>query len=358
MRSIPNIFSLLAIFATLGQARSDDLNKRIDDFISIATSSQGRALLRDEAAISEALSISSGEGYRGLLERLLSSDDRMEYLVLNEAWKRLAKRNRHASSVASASIFLESNAPQVVDAMSRIMKGSDEPRRGERWSFSSYKPVLEAVGWQGSERLLFYIFNHSPAAGIEVTMEVFGGNISATSRSEILDSAWRYEEGLREPHERLVGEAKLTEFATFSVSLLNEDPILFSPYIGAVLRRERIRNALPDLREKLESTSVLGESFFVDEITPSGFPPIQSNSLDSLVFASSENLPSAEIDNNGKALEIDGENLDFETRDKDSAPGVSLLFSMLIYLALGGAIVVALLLLVRGFWRSRDIAKK
>src|SRR5690606_22295870 len=110
--------------------------------------------------------------------------------------------------------------------------------------------------------------------------------ISATSRSEILDSAWRYEEGLREPRERLVGEAKLAEFATFADSLLNEDPILFSPYVAAVLRRERIRNALPTLREQLESTSALAESFFEDEITPSKFPPIQSKLLDSLVFAS------------------------------------------------------------------------
>lgn len=358
MRRISDIFILLVIWATLGQANADDLNERIDNFISIATSGEGRALLQDDAAISQTLSINGAKGYRVLLDRLLSSEDRMEYLVLNGAWTSLAKQNRHASSVASASIFLESNDPQAVDAMPRIMQSVDEPERGEKWNFSSYKPVFEAAGWKGSERLLSYIFDHSPAAGIEVAMEAFGEDIPAARRREILDSAWRYEEGLREPRERLVSEARLAEFATFADSLLNEDPILFSPYVAAVLRRERIRNALPDLREQLESTSTLGESFFEDEIIPSEFAPIQPKSLDGLVFASSENPPNTEVGFDEKAAEHDEVDLDFETNDEDAAPGVPPSSPRLIYVALGGAIVVALLLFVRGFLRSRGNAKK
>lgn len=287
----------LVLWSWLGQTRANETSDRIEQFLAVAMSTEGREFLKDESAVSEALSLESVDDYRIYINRLLSSEDRMEWLLLKGSWRVLARRNRFSSTIASTSIFMESTEPRVVDAMPKIMKGADAPAaRGGRWNFSSYESILVAVGWENSERLLSYLYEQSPAAALELTLRVFGRSIPDTNQRQILDRAWEFEEGLKAPGEVLVGKIRLQEFADFAKSVMDQDSIFFSPYIAAVLRRERIVNALPDLRERVESASALSRVYFEEEVSPSVFPPVESRALDDLIFASREGAAEIEWD--------------------------------------------------------------
>lgn len=318
MRIREVVFFLLIFSAAIlgSQSKADEIDDRIDSFLTSVVSSKDRSLLEDKNALLKALSVKGPADYRRFIERMLNSGNQIEALVLRNAWKTLALEDRQSSAIASASILLESGDSSVVTSTSDIMRYADDPESDSRWDFSQYNLVLETVGRSESARLLSYMFEQSPAAGLQSVIGVFGDGVSASDKVEILEQAWDIEEGLRKPGDTLVGEKELNAFLSFAESLQEKEPQLFAPYIAAVLLREKLRNVSPELREQLEGSSALARSFFSEEIEQSAFPALQTPIFDELVSLS-ETSERSQPDDTPKERDFEPERGDITAAEAD-----------------------------------------
>lgn len=254
------IFAFLFCFSSAVLRAETGSKDLIRDFLSGKIPEEK---IYDPDFLEKQLGAPDSNAFEQVLKSFQSGISSHEFLIQREIWKTLVKSNPNKGATLYAE-QLAGTAPEKLKAMFEVAASSDYSESSKRpWDFSRYRPILEATKEEPFDRLIAYMLQQSPGDGLKQLVDVYGDDLGAKQKRNIVRKALEITDHLRNhgslfelrssPEESFEEGSMGQRALDFFLELKGLDKWYLDVFIVAALEKSGSSNVSPDLIEYFES---------------------------------------------------------------------------------------------------------
>lgn len=238
-----------------GQLENIQIQEEIDVFFEeIISGERGNEILGDFSALKEQLPYSEGKLLEQLLDSVFRSQSEVEFALKKQAWVTVAREQPSGAAISSSMMLSEEGEEIRVKTLIGIMLDSDYPPSPEEdWNLDKYWPIFKATQENPFYRLVIYAYEAAPSKALEMMLELYGENIAAEDRQNIIKKAEEIAQNLRQ-HDQLFDEGESVDgIVDFFVGLTKFDEWFLDLFIAVCLKKDRLQNVSSELNQYFSS---------------------------------------------------------------------------------------------------------